>query len=178
MLRMVVVHQTIADVFCCSPSKARHTSLRYYPSASLWHFVSSQDVFRCSPELPSPTGDQDPSESTALNLTYVTALGLTINIKKRTFSPSQKVTFIGLTLYSRTMRVCLTPQCVDSILLLLQPFQLNALVKVQTFQQLMGMLAAASAVTPLGLLSLRPLQVWFNALHLDAKRDPETPPFE
>jgi hypothetical protein len=59
----------------------------------------------------------------------------------------------------------------DSILLLLQQLQLNALVKVQTFQQLKGMLAAASAVTPLGLLSLRPLQVRFNDLRLDPKRD-------
>ena len=69
-----------------------------------------------------------------------------------------------------TMRTCIPPQLVDSILLLLlKQFQLNALVKAQTFQQLMGMLAVASAVTPLGLLSLRPLQVWLNDLHLDPK---------
>ncbi|CAL8362770.1 unnamed protein product [Boreogadus saida] len=37
------------------------------------------------------------------------------------------------------------------------------------FLQLLGKLAAASAVVPLGLLSLRPLQMWLNSLHLDAK---------
>lgn len=72
------------------------------------------------------------------------------------------------------MRTCIILQRVDSILVILQQFQLNALVKVQTFQQLMDMLAAASAVTPLGLLSLRPLQVWFNDLRLDPKRDRNT----
>ncbi|CAL8348651.1 unnamed protein product [Boreogadus saida] len=36
------------------------------------------------------------------------------------------------------------------------------------FLQLSGKLAAASAVVPLGLLSLRPLQMWLNSLHLDA----------
>ncbi|CAL8255593.1 unnamed protein product [Boreogadus saida] len=37
------------------------------------------------------------------------------------------------------------------------------------FLQLLGKLAAASAVVPLGLLSLRPLQMWLNSLPLDAK---------
>ncbi|CAL8253873.1 unnamed protein product [Boreogadus saida] len=36
-------------------------------------------------------------------------------------------------------------------------------------QFLLGKLAAASAVVPLGLLPLRPLQMWLNSLHLDAK---------
>lgn len=38
----------------------------------------------------------------------------------------------------------------------------------------MGTLTAASRVTLLGLLSLRPLQVWFNDLRLDPKRDRNT----
>ncbi|CAL8339408.1 unnamed protein product [Boreogadus saida] len=35
--------------------------------------------------------------------------------------------------------------------------------------QLLGRLTAASAVVPLGLLSLRPMQMWLNSLHLDPK---------
>ncbi|CAL8337236.1 unnamed protein product [Boreogadus saida] len=35
--------------------------------------------------------------------------------------------------------------------------------------QLLGKLTAASAVVPLGLLSLRPMQMWLNSLHLDPK---------
>ncbi|CAL8388517.1 unnamed protein product [Boreogadus saida] len=34
---------------------------------------------------------------------------------------------------------------------------------------LLGKLTAASAVVPLGLLSLRPMQMWLNSLHLDPK---------
>ncbi|CAL8269035.1 unnamed protein product [Boreogadus saida] len=37
------------------------------------------------------------------------------------------------------------------------------------FLQLLGKLTAASAVVPLGLLSLRPMQMWLNSLHLDPK---------
>ncbi|CAL8254546.1 unnamed protein product [Boreogadus saida] len=37
------------------------------------------------------------------------------------------------------------------------------------FPQLLGKLTAASAVVPLGLLSLRPMQMWLNSLHLDPK---------
>ncbi|CAL8282152.1 unnamed protein product [Boreogadus saida] len=35
--------------------------------------------------------------------------------------------------------------------------------------QLLGKLTAASAVVPLGFLSLRPMQMWLNSLHLDPK---------
>ena len=37
------------------------------------------------------------------------------------------------------------------------------------FLQLLGKLTAASAVVPLDLLSLHPLQMWLNNLHLDPK---------
>jgi hypothetical protein len=63
-----------------------------------------------------------------------------VNNKKNNFTPSQKVYFFDMSLKSHTIRACITPQCMDSILLLLQQFQLSALVKVRKFQQLMGML--------------------------------------
>lgn len=39
-----------------------------------------------------------------------------------------------------------------------------------TFLNLLGKLTSVSAVVPLGLLSLRPLQRWLNSFHLDAKQ--------
>ncbi|XP_015253986.1 PREDICTED: CMP-N-acetylneuraminate-beta-galactosamide-alpha-2,3-sialyltransferase 1-like [Cyprinodon variegatus] len=39
------------------------------------------------------------------------------------------------------------------------------------YLRLLGMLTAASAVVPLGLLSLRPLQMWLNSLNLDPTRN-------
>lgn len=40
---------------------------------------------------------------------------------------------------------------------------------IQTWLKLLGMLTAASAITPLGLLHLHPLQRWYNSLHMDPR---------
>ncbi|KAJ8381275.1 hypothetical protein SKAU_G00020530 [Synaphobranchus kaupii] len=66
------------------------------------------------------------------------------------------------------MRAAPLPQRVDGILLL-RLFKRNNLLTYKFYLRLMGMLAAAAAVIPLGLLSLRPFQVWVNGLHLDPK---------
>ncbi|KAF3854444.1 hypothetical protein F7725_022499 [Dissostichus mawsoni] len=50
-----------------------------------------------------------------------------------------------------------------------QHAQLGKMVSYIQFLRLLGGLTAASAVVPLGLLSLRPMQMWLNSLHLDAK---------
>ncbi|CAL8404493.1 unnamed protein product [Boreogadus saida] len=52
---------------------------------------------------------------------------------------------------------------------LLLSCHLGASLTVQTWLRLLGMLTAASAITPLGLLYLRPLQRWFNCLHMDPR---------
>lgn len=106
---------------------------------------------------------------TAILLSHVTRLGLTVNYTKSSLTPSQRVVFLGVTLDSQSMRASLSPQRVEAILNLLLRFRENKVQKYSLFLRLAGMLAAASAVVPLGLLSLRPLQIWMNGLHLDPK---------
>lgn len=146
----------------CSPSRARYTSLWYYPSSlSLAPRIFRRCISAALSSLHlqgrflfiSTTGSSAPphregvAKGTGLTLNHVTTPGLTVNNEKRNFIPSQLVTFV-MALNSCTMRACVTPQHVASILLLPQQLQFNKLVKVRTFQQQMGMLKVASMVTP------------------------------
>ena len=54
-------------------------------------------------------------------------------------------------------------------MLLVPHFQKGRTVRYGLLLRLAGMLVAASVVVPIGLLSMRPLQVWINGLHLDPK---------
>jgi hypothetical protein len=100
-------------------------------------------------------------------LAHITRLGLSVNFSKSRLTPSQSVRFLGLTLDSRSMKAVPSEQRVDNILLLLQRFRRQARLPFRCFLRLTGMLAAAAAVIPLGLLSLRPFQIWVNSLHLN-----------
>ena len=102
-------------------------------------------------------------------LSHVARLGLTVNQTKSCLDPSQRVTYLGLVLDSVAMKAYLSPRRVNDILRLLPLFRAGRRLLFILFLQLLGKLAAASAVVPLGLLSLRPLQMWLNSLHLDAK---------
>jgi len=74
---------------------------------------------------------------------------------------------------------CPRPQCrvtdgllceaYDTAAHLLPIFRLGKMVPYIQFLRLLGGLKAASAVVPLGLLSLRPMQMGLNSRHLDAK---------
>ena len=92
-----------------------------------------------------------------------------MNQSKSCMDPSQRVTYLGLVLDSVAMKAYLSPRRVNDILRLLPLFRAGRRLLFILFLQLLGKLAAASAVVPLGLLSLRPLQMWLNSLHLDAK---------
>ncbi|XP_030293378.1 uncharacterized protein LOC115593839 [Sparus aurata] len=116
----------------------------------------------------SPTAEQAVRD-TAVLLGHVNQLGLTVNYSKSSLTPSQKVDYLGMTLDSRLMRAFLSRKRVENILQLIGCFQRGRVLRYGLFLKLLGMLTAASMVIPLGLLSLRPLQVWVNTLHLDPK---------
>ena len=59
---------------------------------------------------------------------------------------------------------------VDHVLRLLLKFQNRIKLPYSLFLRVTSMLTTASAVVPLGLLQLRPLQVWMNGLQLDPRR--------
>ncbi|XP_074470437.1 uncharacterized protein LOC141754903 [Sebastes fasciatus] len=106
---------------------------------------------------------------TASLLHHMTRLGLTVNHAKSCLIPSQRVVFIGLTLDSRHMLAFPTPRRVNTILQLLLRFRKNRRLRYSLFLRLLGMLTSVTSVVPLGLLYLRPFQIWINGLQLDPK---------
>ncbi|XP_030219303.1 uncharacterized protein LOC115548682 [Gadus morhua] len=109
------------------------------------------------------------ARDTARLLLHVARLGLTVNFVKSRLDPSQRVAYLGMVLDSDAVRAYLSPQRVTDILLCLPRFGYGRMVPFIFCLQLLGKLTAASAVVPLGLLSLRPMQMWLNSLHLDPK---------
>ena len=110
-------------------------------------------------------------QHTELLLNHVSALGLRVNLEKSDMEPRQLVDFIGVTLDSVGMQATPSVRRVEDILRLLDKFHLHAMKPYVAFQRMLGKLTSVSAVVPLGLLQLRPLQIWMNALGLDPKRD-------
>lgn len=107
---------------------------------------------------------------TRIVLDHVASLGLRVNVEKSNLVPTQVTTFLGVVLNSHTMTACPSPQRVRDILHMLPQFQRGKALPYVLYLRLLGKLVAASTVVPLGLLSLRPLQMWLNGLHLDPER--------
>ena len=100
------------------------------------------------------------ARDTAQLLLYVARLGLTVNFLKSRLDSFQQDTYLGMVLDSDAMRAYPSPQRVTDILLCLPLFGYGKMVPFILFLQLLGKLTAASAVVPLCLLSLRPMQMW------------------
>ncbi|XP_056269652.1 uncharacterized protein LOC130193228 [Pseudoliparis swirei] len=107
------------------------------------------------------------AQDTTRLLSHVALLGLRVNMQKCSLPPSQSITFISIALDSAAMRARPSRQRVDDILRNLTLFRGGRRLPYILFLRLLGKLTAASAVIPLGLLSLRPLQRWLNSLHLE-----------
>ena len=77
--------------------------------------------------------------------------------------PAQKTTFLGVVWNSVTMRARMSPARIESILAMVSGIKLGQAITVKQFQRLLGLMAAASNIIPLGLLHMRPLQWWLKA---------------
>ncbi|KAI2652499.1 ORF V: Enzymatic polyprotein [Labeo rohita] len=97
-----------------------------------------------------------------LVLRHLSHLGLRVNREKSKLSPVQRISFLGMELDSVNMTACLTNERTQSVLNCLKLFRHKTAVPLKTFQRLLGHMAAAAAVTPLGLLHMRPLQRWLH----------------
>ena len=104
-------------------------------------------------------------------LAHIQFLGFKVNHKKSNLQPRQQAEFLGVLLDSVGMTASLTPRRADSLLGMLGHFRLGGLVTAHRVQKLLGLMSAAAAVVPLGLLRARPLQCWFNAFGLHPKSD-------
>ncbi|KAI2656602.1 ORF V: Enzymatic polyprotein [Labeo rohita] len=101
-------------------------------------------------------------EQRDLVLRHLSHLGLQVNREKSKLSPVQRISFLGVELDSVSMTARLTNERAQSVLKCLESFRHKTTVPLKTFQRLLGHMAAAAAVTPLGLLHMRPLQRWLH----------------
>ncbi len=98
-----------------------------------------------------------------LVLRHLSQLGLWVNWKKSKLSPVQRISFLGVELDSVSMTARLTEERAQAVLNCLSSFRGRNVVPLKQFQRLLGHMASAAAVTPLGLLHMRPLQHWLHS---------------
>ncbi len=98
-----------------------------------------------------------------LVLRHLSQLGLRVNWEKSKLSPVQRISFLGVELDSVSMTARLTEEHAQAVLNCLSSFRGRNVVPLKLFQRLLGHMASAAAVTPLGLLHMRPLQHWLHS---------------
>ncbi len=98
-----------------------------------------------------------------LVLRHLSQLGLRVNWEKSNLSPVQRISFLGVELDSVSMTARLTEERAQAVLNCLSSFRGRNVVPLKQFQRLLGHMASAAAVTPLGLLHMRPLQHWLHS---------------
>ncbi len=106
-------------------------------------------------------------------LSHLKSLGLRLNAKKIILSPAQRTTYLGVVWDSITMRAQLSPARVKSILNALNNIKLGQIVTVHYLQRVLGLMAAASMVIPLGLLHMRSFQLWLRARGFHPRANPQ-----
>ncbi len=99
-------------------------------------------------------------------LGHIHSLGLRMNAKKSVLLPSQRTVFLGVHLDSVQMQARLAPARIPVFTACLARFKLDHHVSVATCRRLLGLMAAASPVLPLGLLHMRPFLWWMKELRL------------
>ncbi len=97
-------------------------------------------------------------------LLHLCVLGLRLNGQKSMLTPAQQTTFLGVCLDSTSMQACLAPARVESIQSCSARFRLGRRVSVGLCRRLLGLMAEASLVLPLGLLHMRPFLWWIKSL--------------
>ncbi len=95
-------------------------------------------------------------------LSHLSRLGLQVNREKSKLSPSQRISFLGMELDSVNLTARLSEERAQSMLRCLESLQRKRAVPLKHFQRLLGHMASSAAITPLGLLHMRPLQRWLH----------------
>ncbi len=95
-------------------------------------------------------------------LSHLSRLGLQVNREKSKLSPTKRISFLGMELDSVNLTACLSEEHAQSMLRCLESLQRKRAVPLKRFQRLLGHMASSAAITPLGLLHMRPLQRWLH----------------
>ena len=107
----------------------------------------------------SPTEHQAQLDTMAV-LSHLENLGLALNREKSCLIPSQRVEYLGLVLDSSLLRAVLTLRRTVVLMDSFSQLTVSKHITVKCGRRLLGLMAAASQVVPLGLLHMRPLQRW------------------
>ncbi len=97
-------------------------------------------------------------------LLHLRALGLRLKGQKSVLTPAHETLFLGVCLDSTSMQARLAPAWVESIQSCTARFKLGRHVSVGLCRRLLGLMAAASPVLPLGLLHMRTFLWWMKSL--------------
>ncbi len=95
-------------------------------------------------------------------LSHLSRLGLQVNREKSKLSPTQRISFLGMELDSVNLTARLSEERAQSMPRCLESLQRKRAVQLKHFQRLLGHMASSAAITPLGLLHMRPLQRWLH----------------
>ncbi|XP_073721072.1 uncharacterized protein [Misgurnus anguillicaudatus] len=106
-------------------------------------------------------------------LAHLLSLGLRLNAKKSVLSPAQRTTYLGIVWDSITMRAHLSPARIATIQHSLSRLRLGQDLTVKQYQRILGLMASASTVIPLGLLHMRPFQLWLRAKGFHPRANPQ-----
>ncbi len=98
-----------------------------------------------------------------LVLRHLSQLGLRVNWEKSKLSPVQRISFLGVELDTVSMTARLMEERAQAVLNCLSSFRGRNVEPLKQFQRLLGHMASTAAVTPLGLLHMRPLQHWLHS---------------
>ncbi|KAI2662194.1 2-oxoisovalerate dehydrogenase subunit beta, mitochondrial [Labeo rohita] len=101
-----------------------------------------------------------------------TSRHLHTELHRRLADPSRRTTYLGVVWDSTTMQARLSPARIESILAAVKRVKEGQSLTVKQFQQLLGLMAAASNVIPFGLLYMRPLQWWLKTKGFSLRGNP------
>ncbi|XP_024141773.2 uncharacterized protein LOC112154824 [Oryzias melastigma] len=113
---------------------------------------------------------RDLSAHAELLTSHLIALGFTINWDKSVLIPAQTITFIGLSLDSKEFRARLSADRLRAFRACLALFRRGACLRFRQCLRLLGLMASALIVVPLGRLYMRPFQRWVASLNLSPAR--------
>ena len=103
-------------------------------------------------------------------LSHLSDLGFTVNWKKSSLFPSQRITYLGVELNTASMTARLSRERQEALTALLHRTAPHRVVTALSLMRLLGMMSAAHVVVPLGLLHMRRIQRWFIRLRIDPVR--------
>src|SRR4029434_618424 len=90
---------------------------------------------------------------------------------KSVLCPKQITHFLGMILDSTSMEVRLSRERINAIKTCVRQFRLGQSVSSLCCQRLLGMMASAVIALPLGMLRMRPFQIWYLSMRLNAVTD-------